>query len=130
MPSVQTAGVVAVCGVLKLCHRRNASGISAMYTVNATHAPMTSQLQSNGVRVAAREPEGFAPRRTMASDVVVVVVVMVMPLVVPLDVARGVMMVMLMRNPRILTENERLDRHRDGEGRHTHATEIDVVEVP
>jgi hypothetical protein len=27
-----------------------------MYTVKATHAPMTNQLQSN------REPEGVAPR--------------------------------------------------------------------
>jgi hypothetical protein len=32
-----------------------------MYTVKATHAPMTSRLQSNAVRVTTREPEGFAP---------------------------------------------------------------------
>ena len=34
------------------------------------------------------------------------------------------------RNARILVEDERLDRDRDGERRHAHAAEIDVVEVP
>ena len=80
---------------------------------------MTTQLQSNVVRLDTREPKGFAPRWTKASDVVVV---MVVPLVV--------MMMMLMWDPRILAENERLDRHRNGERRHTHAAQIDVVEVP
>ena len=86
---------------------------------------MTSQLQSNAVWVAHREPDGFAPLWTMAaSGVVVVVVVMGVPLVVV------VMMMLLMRDSRILAEHERLDRHGHGEGRHTHAAQIDVVEVP
>src|SRR4030095_15611549 len=102
------AGDVAVCGVLKLCQRRNASGITAMYTVKATHAPMTSQLQSNALRSATREPLGLAPLRTSASGVVVVVVVvMVVPLVMPLGAARGVVvMMMLMRDSRILAKHE------------------------
>jgi hypothetical protein len=91
LPNVQTAADVAVCGVLKLCHMRNASGTTATYTVKATHTPMMSQLQSN------REPEVLAPLWTSASDVVVVVVVMVVPLV---------MMMMLMGDSRILAENE------------------------
>jgi hypothetical protein len=61
LPSVQTAGDVAVCGVLKLCHRRNPNGITAMYTAKATHAPITIQLQSNAGLVTSREPEGLAP---------------------------------------------------------------------
>jgi hypothetical protein len=78
-----------------------------MYTVKATHAPMTSQLQSNALRSATREPLGLAPLRTSASGVVVVVVVMVVPLVMPLGAARGVVvMMMLMRDSRILTEHE------------------------
>jgi hypothetical protein len=66
---------------------------------------MTSQLQSMA-RVGAN------------SDVVVMVMSLVM------------VMMMLMWNPRILAEHERLDRHGHGEGRHTHAAQIDVVEVP
>ena len=93
---------------------------------------MTSQLQSNAVRVATREPNGFAPGGwTRASDGVVVVVVMVVPLVVPLSAARDVVVMMVrMRDARILAEHERLDRHGDSERGHTHATQVDVVEVP
>ena len=69
-----------------------------MYTVKATQAPMTTQLQSNAFRSATREPLGLAPLWTSASGVVVVVVVMVMSLVM--------VMMMLMWNPRILAEHE------------------------
>src|SRR5262245_57212688 len=66
-----------------------------------------------------------------ASDVVVMVVVMVVPLVMPLSAARDVVVMMVrMRDARILAEHERLDRDGDGERRHTHATQVDVVEVP
>ena len=35
-----------------------------------------------------------------------------------------------MRHARVGAEDQRLDRHRHGEGRHAHAAQIDVVEVP
>ena len=116
MPSVQTAGVAAVCGVLKLCQNRNPSGITATYTVKATQPPMTTQLQSN------RESARLAPLWLRTSGVVVVVVMVT--LVMPLAVALGmvvVLVMMFMRYARILAEDERLDRHRNRKRRHTHA---------
>src|SRR6267142_2198006 len=45
--------------------------------------------------------------------------------------ARVILMaVVYFRNARILVEDERLDRDRDGERGHAHAAEIDVIEVP
>ena len=38
--------------------------------------------------------------------------------------------VMVVWHARILTEDKRLYHHRNGEGRHAHAAEVDVVEVP
>lgn len=98
MPSVQTAGAVAVCGVLKLCQNKNHSGITATYTVRATHAPMTTQLQSNVRRLSLR----------LAMLGVLVVVVVMVRLVMPLDLARGLVLVMMMlvRDARILTEDK------------------------
>src|SRR6267378_2025086 len=97
-----------------------------MYTVNATHAPITIHFQSN------RERRGLAPLRPRTSVVVVVVVVMV-PLVLMWVVVMMVIVVVMMmrvRNPRVLAEDQRLDRHGHGERRHPDAPEIDVVEVP
>ena len=73
--------------------------MTAMYTVKATHAPITTQLQSN---------RAVAPLWTRASDVVVLVVVMVTLAV------RMVMMLVLVRvivmmrvwSPWVLTEDE------------------------
>src|SRR5258705_4514924 len=96
-----------------------------MYTVNATHAPITIHFQSN------REPRGLAPLRPRTS--VVVVVVVMVPLVLMFVVVLMVMVVVMLmrvRNPRVLAEDQRLDRHGHGERRHPEAPEIDVVEVP
>ena len=87
-----------------------------MYTVKTTHAPMTSQLQSN------REPElssrlcGFGnprplePLSTRTSGVVVVVMVTLALVIVLMRVlvvsVVVMMMVMLMRDARILAEHE------------------------
>ena len=51
MPNVKTAGLVAVCGVKKLCQSRKPRGITAMYSVNATQAPMTIHFQFSARRV-------------------------------------------------------------------------------
>ena len=49
-PSVHTDGVAAVCGVRKLCHSRNASGITAMYDRErdacADHDPLPLEVSS------------------------------------------------------------------------------------
>ena len=90
-----------------------------MYTVNATHAPMTTHFQS--ARALLSEPASLALPGVNASGVVVVVVLMV-ALVAPLGRVGGVVMMMMsalmmmaVRCPRIRAEDERLDRHRDGE---------------
>jgi len=82
-----------------------------MYTVKATQAPMTTQLQSNAFRSATREPLGLAPLWTSASGLVVVVVVMVtLALVIVmmrvLVVSVVVVTMMLVRDSRILAEHE------------------------
>src|SRR5262245_24194854 len=86
---------------------------------------MTIQLQSK------REPAWLALLWLRTSGVVVVVVMVT--LMMPLDAARGMVVVMvmvLMRYPRILAEHQRLDRDRNRKGRHTHPTQIDIVEIP
>src|SRR5262249_46353469 len=66
--------------------------------------------------------------RVVVTAPMVVMVVMMMIVVVVAPVV--VMMVGGVRHGRIGAEDERLDRHRNGERRHPHAAEIDVVEVP
>ena len=81
--------------------------LTAMYTVNATQAPMTTHFQS--ARVVRRDSTSLAPPGVNVSGVVVVVVLMV-ALAAPLGRVRGVMMmsavvVMPVRRPRVCAED-------------------------
>ena len=67
--------------------------MTAMYTVNATHAPMTTHVQANateGRAASARGPEGSALLRLRVVVVMVTLVMMVM--------------IVFVWNPRILAE--------------------------
>jgi hypothetical protein len=77
----------------------------AMYTVNATHAPITTHLPTSSLRDFGAP--GPAPLRVAMLAVVVVVVMMTLVMVM--------VVMMLVWNARVLAEDERLDRHRHGE---------------
>src|ERR1700722_132312 len=77
--------------------------------------------------------------RAFAHPTALIVMMMVVPVVVMAMLMRmGIVMFMIMvmqplarpRAARVLAEDERLDRHRHGVGRHADAAEVDVVEVP
>jgi len=82
---------------------------------------------------------------TMVTMAVLMVVAMalivsVMFLTIPMRGSMPLLMIMILlavvqalprSGPaRILTENERLDRNRNGTGRHADAPEVDIVEIP
>src|SRR5207247_8071524 len=100
-----------------------------------TDPPITIHFQSK----AAFSTGGAAPPAPgiSAASLAVLglaVVVMVSAPVVVMVAFTVLVRVILMAaacfwDARILVEDERLDRDRDGEGRHAHAAEIDIVEV-
>ena len=77
--------------------------MTPMYTVNATHAPITTHLPPSPLR-GFGEPRGFALLGVKVSGVVVVVVMMTLAVVVMMMI-RVVVMVQV-RNPRILAEHQ------------------------
>ena len=104
--------------------------------MKATDAPITIHFQSKALSADDVTPPGPG----FPLSVLGVVVVVMVPSPVVMMVAFTVLMAVLVRvlpmaaarvrDARILVEDERLDRHRDGEGGHPHAAEIDVVEIP
>ena len=60
----------------------------------------------------------------------IVIMTVAMAVTMRMAVMMGVQMRLTLRQPRIFAEHQRLDRHRHGERRHAHTTEVDVVEVP
>ncbi len=104
--------------------------------MKATDAPITIHFQSKALSADDDTPPGPEIRLSVLGVVVVVMVsspvVMMMAFTVRVAVLVRVLLMAAARgrDARILAEDERLDRHRHGEGRHPHAAEIDVVEIP
>ena len=70
----------------------------------------------------------------MVAIVVMAVVVVMMMVMMPVMVTSGLCVAqgicMSMRHARVGAEHQRLDRDGHREGRHAHATQVDVIEVP
>ena len=104
-------------------HFQSKAGFSAGGA--ARPAPGTSAVCiTSSWPVVAMAASGFS--RTIGFPVVIAMVVMavVMPLTVMM-----VVIVMVVRHARILAEDERLDRHRHGEGRHADDLRPEIAQI-
>ena len=99
--------------------------------MKATDAPITGHFQSKALSAHDDTPPGPETPLSVLGVVVVVMVsspvVMMMAFTVRVAVLVRVRLMTAARgrDARILVEDERLDRHRNGEGGHPHAAEIE-----
>ena len=84
-----------------------------MYTVNATHAPITIHAPASRLRSRPPSPDGFgeasgepAPAAPLRVAMLAVVVVMMTLAVMMVIVVVVMMMMVLVRNPWILAEDQ------------------------
>src|SRR5689334_2041573 len=125
LPSMSIAMMSAADRLL----RTEAPALMRMWSVPGDRQlmwPLKSITSARSIIVSAS-----ASCRFRSARVVFVTVSMVVMSVVVIVIVRMRMSVRApLRPARILTEDERLDRHRDRERRHAHAPQVDVVEIP